>query len=76
VFNEVSVTFLARPRDVQVVLDVNKRVRILKGGGLGGRGQSMLGMFVVDYGALGRTNWEQQIEGWLREVAKSRGIFD
>ena len=76
VFNEVSVTFLARPRDVQVVLDVNKRVRVLKGGGLGGRGQSMLGMFVVDYGALGRTNWEQQIEGWLREVAKSRGIFD
>jgi sporulation-control protein len=76
VFNEVSVTFLARPRDVQVVLDVDKRVRVLKGGGLGGRGQSMLGMFVVDYGALGRTNWEQQIEGWLREVAKSRGIFD
>ena len=69
-------TFLARPRDVQVVLDVNKRVRVLKGGGLGGRGQSMLGMFVVDYAALGRTNWEQQIEGWLREVAKPRGIFD
>ena len=76
VFNEVSVTFLARPRDVQVVLDVNKRVRVLKGGGLGGRGQSQLGMFLVDYAALGRTNWEQQIEGWLREVAKPRGIFD
>jgi sporulation-control protein len=76
VFNEVSVTFLARPRDVQVVLDVNKRVRVLKGGGLGGRGQSMLGMFLVDYAALGRTNWEQQIDGWLREVAKPRGIFD
>jgi sporulation-control protein len=76
VFNEVAVTFLARQRDVQVVLDVNKRVRVLKGGGLGGRGQSMLGMFLVDYAALGRTNWEQQIEGWLHEVAKSRGIFD
>jgi sporulation-control protein len=76
VFNEVAVTFLARPRDVQVVLDVNKRVRILKGGGLGGRGQAMLGMFLVDYAEMGRTNWEQQIEGWLHEVAKSRGIFD
>jgi sporulation-control protein len=76
VFNEVAVTFLARPRDVQVVLDVNKRVRVLKGGGLGGRGRSMLGMFVVEYAALGRTPWEQQIEGWLREVAKARGIFD
>ncbi len=76
VFNGVAVTFLARPRDVQVVLDVDKRVRVRKGGGLGGRGQSMLGMFLVDYAALGRTNWEQQIEGWLREVAKPRGIFD
>ncbi|GAB3464347.1 sporulation protein [Actinophytocola sediminis] len=77
VFNEVVVSFLARPRDVQVVLDVHKRVRVTKGGGgLGERGQAMLGLFPVDYAALGRTNWEQQIEGWLREVAKPRGIFD
>lgn len=75
-FDEVAVTFLARPRDVQVVLDVHKRVRVLKGGGLGTRTQPMLGSFVVDYAAMGRTNWEQQIEGWLREVAKPRGIFD
>jgi sporulation-control protein len=75
-FHEVAVTFLARPRDVQVVLDVTKQVRVLKGGGLGARGRSMLGMFVVEYAAMGRTNWEQQIEGWLREVAKPRGIFD
>jgi sporulation-control protein len=76
VFNEVAVSFLARPRDVQVVLDVNKRVRVTKGGGLGSRGQAMLGSFVVEYAAMGRTNWEQQIEGWFREVAKPRGIFD
>jgi len=76
VFNEVAVSFLARPRDVQVVLDAHKRVRVLKGGGLGGRAQSRLGSFVVEYAAMGRTNWEQQIEGWLREVAKPRGIFD
>jgi len=76
VFDEVAVTFLARPRDVQVVLDVHKRVRVAKGGGLAGRAQSMIGMFVVEYAALGRTNWEPRIEGWLREVAKPRGIFD
>jgi sporulation-control protein len=76
VFNEVAVTFLARSGEVQVVLDVNKRVRVTKGGGLGGRGQALLGMFVVDYAGLGRTNWEQRIEGWLREVARPRGIFD
>ncbi|TDV40309.1 sporulation protein [Actinophytocola oryzae] len=76
VFNGVTVSFLARPRDVQVVLDVAKRVRVLKGGGLGTRSQSRLGTFVVEYAAMGRPNWEQQIEGWLREVAKPRAIFD
>ncbi len=76
VFNEVAVSFLARPRDVQVVLDVHKKVRVLKAGGLGGRAQSRLGTFTVEYAAIGRTNWEQQIEGWLHEVAKPRAIFD
>ncbi|MFI7674506.1 sporulation protein [Actinophytocola sp. NPDC049390] len=76
VFDEVAVSFLARPRDVQVVLDVHKRVRVLKGGGLGGRTQSRLASFVVEYAAMGRTNWEQQLEGWLREAAKPRAIFD
>jgi sporulation-control protein len=76
VFNDLSMSFLARPRDVQVVLDVNKKVRVVKGGGLGARGQSFMGTFNVEYAALGRTNWEQQIEGWLRELAKPRGIFD
>lgn len=76
VFNEATVSFLARPRDVQVVLDLSKRVRVLKGGGLGSRAQSRLGSFIVEYAAMGRTNWEQQIEGWLREVAKPRAIFD
>jgi len=76
VFNDLAVTFLARPRDVQVVLAVDKKVRVLKGGGLGSRGQTFYGSFGIDYAALGRTNWEQQIEGWLRELAKPRGIFD
>ena len=75
VFNDLTVTFLARARDVQVVLDVNKKVRVLKGGGLGARGQSMLGTFTVDQ-APGDTNWEQRIDGWLKELAKPRGIFD
>lgn len=75
-FNDLAVTFLARPRDVQVVLAVDKKVRVLKGGGLGSRGQTSYGSFVVDYASFGRPNWEQQIEGWLRELARPRGIFD
>jgi sporulation-control protein len=76
VFTDLAVTFLARPRDVQVVLAVTKKVRVLKGGGLGSRGQISYGSFTVDYAALGQTNWEQQIGAWLRELAKPRGIFD
>ncbi|HEU5469905.1 MAG TPA: sporulation protein [Actinophytocola sp.] len=76
VFTDLAVTFLARPQDVQVVLDVTKRVRVSKGGGLSARGQSFLGSFTVEYAALGRTHWEQHLESCLREVAKPRGIFD
>ncbi|WP_026421545.1 sporulation protein [Actinokineospora inagensis] len=69
----VTVTFVAGPQEVQVVLDVVKQVRVAKGGGLGGRQRSFLGSFVVrDVNAP----WERQLEGWLRQVAAARGIFD
>jgi sporulation-control protein len=78
VFNELAVTFLAKSGDMQVVLDVDKRVRVGKGGGngLGPQGRPFIGAFPVEYAALGQVNWEQQIEGWLREVARPRAIFD
>ncbi|MDQ3405221.1 MAG: sporulation protein [Actinomycetota bacterium] len=74
-FSAVSVTFLARPDDLQVVLDVVKKVRVAKGGGLGTRAQSFLGSFVVGHTDIGQ-NWEQRVEAWLRHVAAPRGIFD
>ncbi|WP_018684696.1 sporulation protein [Actinokineospora enzanensis] len=70
---EVSATFLARSHDMRVVLDVLKQVRVTKGRG---RLQSFPGSFAVDYPAVGRTNWEQQVEAWLRQAAAPRGIFD
>jgi sporulation-control protein len=76
IFNELAVTFLAKSSNMQVVLDVDKRVRVSKGSGLGPEGRSFVGAFPVDYARLGATNWEQQIEGWLREVARPRAIFD
>ncbi|HEU5110040.1 MAG TPA: sporulation protein, partial [Micromonosporaceae bacterium] len=48
VFTDLAVSFLARPHDLQVVLDVTKRVRVAKGGGLGARGQSFIGSFTVE----------------------------
>jgi len=76
VINEVAVTFLAKSTSMQVVLDVEKRVRVGKGSGLGPQGRPFIGAFPVDHNRLGATNWEQQIEGWLREVAKPKAIFD
>jgi sporulation-control protein len=76
VFNELAVTFLAKSGAMQVILDVDKRVRVGKGTGFGTQGRSFIGAFPVDYARIGATNWEQQIEGWLREVARPRAIFD
>ncbi|MCE7009652.1 sporulation protein [Kibdelosporangium philippinense] len=75
-FLEVAVTFLAGSSGMQVVLDVQKKVRVGKGSGLGPQGRPFIGAFPVDYAKAGATNWEQQIEGWLREVARPRAIFD
>ena len=75
VFREVALVFLARPRDLQVVLDVTKVVRVTRGAALNGRTQSFLGSFVVEQNT-GAVDWERQIDGWLRQVAAPRGIFD
>jgi sporulation-control protein len=75
IFTELAITFLAKSGAMQVVLDVNKKVRVGKGNGLGPQGRHFIGAFPVDYGQI-NTNWEQQIEGWLHEVARPRAIFD
>lgn len=75
VFTDVELTFLARPRDLQVVLDVGRKVRYGKGGGLGQPVQREVGMFVLPHPEAGRQDWERQLTGWLGEVARPRGIF-
>jgi sporulation-control protein len=76
VFTSVAVTFLSTACRTQVVLEVTKRVRVSKTGGFGERGQEFLGAFDVDHAALDRAQWEAQLQAWLHEVAKARGIFD
>ncbi|SDY31255.1 sporulation-control protein [Amycolatopsis xylanica] len=76
VFDALAVTFLSAADETQVVLEVTKRVRVSKSGGFGGRGQEFLGMFKVAHANLDGVKWEAQLEGWLHEVAKPRGIFD
>jgi sporulation-control protein len=72
VFSQVAVTFLTSSDRTDVVLEVTKRVRVSKSGGFGGRGQDFLGMFTMKPDV----NWEKQLEDWLHEVARPRGIFD
>jgi len=71
-FSQVAVTFLASAERTDVVLEVTKRVRVSKTGGFGGRGQDFLGMFTMKPDV----NWEKQLEDWLDQVARPRGIFD
>lgn len=75
VFTRLAVTFLSRADQTQVVLDVNKKVRVSKSGGFAGANDSC-GAFIVKHQDPKPPPWEQQIEGWLHEVAKPRGIFD
>ncbi|SFW89474.1 sporulation protein [Amycolatopsis australiensis] len=72
IFAQVAVTFLPSADRTDVVLEVTKRVRVSKSGGFGGRGQDFLGMFTVKPGV----DWEKQLEDWLDQVARPRGIFD
>jgi sporulation-control protein len=72
IFTQVAVTFLASAERTDVVLEVTKRVRVSKTGGFGGRGQDFLGMFTVQPDV----NWEKQLDDWLDQVARPRGIFD
>ncbi|MGW4062345.1 sporulation protein [Amycolatopsis sp. NPDC004747] len=72
IFSQVAVTFLTSAERTDVVLEVTKRVRVSKTGGFGGRGQDFLGMFTVKPDV----DWEKQLEAWLDQVARPRGIFD
>ncbi|NBH07110.1 sporulation protein [Amycolatopsis sp. SID8362] len=72
IFSQVAVTFLASADRTDVVLEVTKRVRVSKTGGFGGRGQDFLGKFTMKPDV----NWEKQLEDWLDQLARPRGIFD
>lgn len=67
--NQLEVTFLPTPQQLQVVLEVDKR------GGLFTEGHDAFGRFTVDYPTAERTDWAAQLDGWLRQSAQRRGLF-
>ncbi|GAA1562327.1 hypothetical protein GCM10009678_51630 [Actinomadura kijaniata] len=66
---ELEVTFVAAPKSMSVVLELDKR-----GAGYTG-GHDELCHFTVDYASAESTNWEQRIEGLLTKLCRRKGRF-
>ena len=67
--NQLELTFLATPQQLQVVLEIDKR------GGMFTEGHDAFGRFNVDYATVDQTDWTGQIDGWLRQSCQRRGLF-
>ena len=67
--NQLEVTFVAYPNSMVMVLELDKR------GGLLTEGHDAFGSFTIDYATVDQINWEQQLDDWLRESCKRRGLF-
>ena len=67
--NQLELTFIATPQQLQIVLEIDKR------GGLLTEGRDAFGRFTVDHAGAERTDWTAQLDGWLRQSIKQRGLF-
>ncbi|GAA0521738.1 sporulation protein [Saccharopolyspora thermophila] len=64
--NEVELTFVASPHGLDVILEADKR------GGFFTPSQDVFGRFHVSHEEALTTDWAQQIQGWLEQVAERR----
>ncbi|MBM0234409.1 sporulation protein [Micromonospora sp. STR1_7] len=67
--NQLEVTFIADERQMQVVLEVDKR------GGVFTEGRDAFGRFTVDHATADRTDWTTELDNWLRQSLTRRGLF-
>jgi sporulation-control protein len=67
--NQLEVTFVAGPTEMDVILEVDKR------GGLLTEGHDAFGSFVVQYATAEQVNWPERLHGWLDEASRRRGFF-
>jgi sporulation-control protein len=66
---QLEVTFVSYPRSMEVVLELDKR------GGVFTEGHDAFSRFTVDYATFEQTNWEQQLDGFLQQAGRRRGLF-
>lgn len=66
---QLEVTFVAGPGSLVMVLELDKR------GGLLTEGHDTFGSFTVDYATAHQLDWESQLDAWLQQACKRRGLF-
>ncbi|WP_433348484.1 sporulation protein [Micromonospora sp. CA-111912] len=67
--NQLEVTFVTDPQQVQVVLEIDKR------GGVLTEGRDAFGRFTVPHATAHNTDWAAQLDGWIRQSVQRRGLF-
>lgn len=67
--NQLELTFVTNPHQIQVVLEIDKR------GGLFTEGRDAFGRFTVDHANAHQTDWAAQLDGWLRQSLQRRGLW-
>ncbi|MEU4161524.1 sporulation protein [Actinoplanes sp. NPDC026670] len=64
--NEVELTFVTSPHQVEVVLEFDKR------GGLFTQGHDTYGRYTVSHADADTTDWRQVVDGWVRQSVDRR----
>ena len=64
--NEVELTFVTSPQQVEVVLEFDKR------GGLFTSGQDTYSRYTVSHADADTTDWRQVVDGWVRQAVDRR----
>ncbi|WP_420082521.1 sporulation protein [Streptomyces sp. JL4002] len=66
-FHEIEITFLASPGGMEVVLEADKR------GGVFGGGGDALARHTVGHDQAARTDWNTEVDGWIRALVEAHG---
>ncbi|WP_367123419.1 sporulation protein [Streptomyces phytohabitans] len=67
--NEIEVTFLAGPHEMEIVLEADKR------GGVFSPGRDVLTRFTVRHDEVAGTDWNARVEGWLGSLVENRAAY-
>ena len=68
-FNQLEVTFITRPQDMDVILEVDKR------GGFLTEGTDQITKFTVQMAGVESFDWEGALQAQLGQLAQRRGLF-